>query len=121
MDAPNPTTANEDLWTAYARTAWRPWLDPVVGWGWTDRAAKSIADWTSSLIGTSVSALFEENAPHVTRFVRSHRSGLDTQPLADAAGVPAWLLTNPPAEPVVDQPGADEADVGLASEVAAYP
>jgi hypothetical protein len=71
MPVLDATSANHDLWRAYAR-ANLAWLGPLaapIG----DALGAMAAQWYGAAFGGVIDALYAENAPEVSRFVEARR------------------------------------------------
>ena len=71
MPVLDTTSANHDLWRAYARMnlAWMGPLAAPVG----DALGAMAAQWYGAAFGGIIDALYAENAPSVSRFVEARR------------------------------------------------
>ena len=116
MATPNPTTANTDLWAAFLRDSYSPWIERVWGKDGVAAFAEGVSLFTTALMGGAIARLYLENAPEVSAFVATAPIPVATTPrqLASVVGlpllapptlgdtVPPWLSFEPDEAPVAD-------------------
>lgn len=116
MAAPNPTTANTDLWAAFLRDSYSPWMERVWGKDGVAAFAEGVSLFTTALMGGAIARLYLDNAPEVSAFVATapipvattprqlapvvEPALLGPPPLSDT--VPPWLSFEPDEAPVAD-------------------
>jgi len=110
MDTIDPTRANAALWRQYLESRWAPWLVPFGSTAILAAAAEGIARAYAQTWGLYVNALFQENAPEVSRFVEASSTAADVlaepplaEPVTEHAAIatrevaPEWLTAIAPA------------------------
>lgn len=124
MTAPNPTTANTDLWHAYIGATYGPLIRPFWGEDGVAAVAQGVSLFMTTLMGGPIARMYIENAPEVSAFAEASPAVLtEGAPAAPAASpqqlapvrepallvapsqadiVPPWLTMEAEAAPPAD-------------------
>lgn len=101
MTAPNPTTANTELWRAYIDATYGPVIRPFWGEDGITAAAEGVSLFVTALMGGGIARLYLDNAPDVSAFADATRAAA---PAAEEAPPAMQRLAPVPAPALLAAP-----------------